>query len=133
MDLLSLVQTLNEQKVQKSLRIDDLEAQVAMLKADRQKKNFQIKKINNQSQNAQPIKGDSNKKQIPKSIHLEKEEVKVLEEKQQQEEALRKELEQRSTDLSNMSLKLSQKDKKINELERKLKDLNAELTVKTIN
>ena len=122
-----MIQNLNDQVIRKNLKVDELESQISLLKADKQKKGFQIKKIANQAASNSQHK-DSNRKQ-QKSIHLEKEELKVTAEEKQQDEMLRKELEQKTSDLSNLSVKLSQKEKKIVELERKIKEMNADFNV----
>jgi len=121
-----MIQNINEQIMRKNIRIEELDSQLALFKADKQKRAFQIKKINNQASNSQHR--ESNKKP-QKSIHLDKDDVKALAEEKQQMEALRKELEQKTTDISNLSLKLSQKDKKIAELERKIKEITNDFNV----
>lgn len=126
LDLITMIQNLNDQVIRKNMKVDELESQIMLLKADKQKKGFQIKKVNNQPSNSQHK--DSSKKQ-QKSIHIEKEELKATLEEKQQDEMMRKELEQKTADLSNMSVKLSQKEKKIAELERKIKELNADFAV----
>ena len=113
--------------MRKSLKIEDLEGQLNLWRAEKQKKNFQIKKLNTQGTTNQISKESGKKNQ--KSIPVDKEEVNRISEEKQQDEALKKELDQKTNDLSSLSIKLAQRDKKISELERKIKEINIDHSV----
>lgn len=128
MELITMIQNLNDQIMRKALKQEELEVQLNLYRNDKQRKKFQIKKLN---QNSSAVNPKESNKKIQKTMH-DKEEVKNIEEKQQ-EESLKKELEQKSNDISSLSVKLAQKEKKNNELERKIKEINADFSVILIN
>ena len=130
-DLITIIQNLNDQVMRKSLKIEELENQLNLFRNDKQKKNFQIKKVNNQGHINQNSK-ESGKKIQQKSIHTEKEENNKSFEEKQQEETLRKELEQKSNELSSLAVRLTQKDKKITELEHKIKEISSDFSVRPL-
>lgn len=110
--------------MRKGMKIEDLENQLSLYRNDKFRKNFQIKKVNNQANQSQNV---SKKQQ--KQITNEKDDMKINLEQRQQEETLKKEIEQKNNDISSLSVKLAQKDKKISELERKIKEINSDFSV----
>lgn len=122
-----MIQNLNDQLMRKGMKIEDLENQLSLYRNDKFRKNFQIKTVNNPGSQGQNVRELSKKQQ--KQINSDKEDLKINLEQRQQEETLKKEIEQKNNDISSLSVKLAQKEKKISELERKIKEINADFSV----